>query len=110
MDSKEILSSMLPELRRGVMVLCVLGKLREPMYGYDLTDKFSAGGLKLESNTVYPLLRRLESQGLLESRWDTDGVKPRKYYNTTELGCEVYKSLKEHWISLTESVNNILED
>ena len=64
----------------------------------------------MEANTLYPLLRRLEKQGLLKSEWETAGAKPRKYYVRTELGEAVYQKLKAHWQKLTKTWKNCWED
>jgi len=108
MDKNEIISGFILELRRGTVILCVLAKLKEPTYGYSLIQELSDTGVAIEANTLYPLLRRLEGQGLLESFWNTEGAKPRKYYATTALGKEVLSALKEHWKSQTESMNKLL--
>ena len=110
MGKGELISGLLLELRRGTVVLCVLAKLRRPAYGYNLVSDLANSGVAVEANTLYPLLRRLESQGLLESAWNTDTAKPRKYYATTVFGMEVLLELKMHWHNAVRSVNNILED
>ena len=68
------------ELRRGVIVLATLSQLRVPHYGYALRQALAEGGMPIEEGTLYPLLRRLESQGLLTSEWRTDEGAPRRYY------------------------------
>ena len=67
MDKDDLVSGFLLELRRGMVILCVLAKLRRPAYGYQLITDLAETGLPVEANTLYPLLRRLEGQGLLES-------------------------------------------
>lgn len=110
MEKDELVSGFLLELRRGTVILCVLAKLKEPTYGYSLIADLSDTGIAIEANTLYPLLRRLEGQGLLESSWNTEGAKPRKYYATTAFGKEVLSALKSHWQSAVQSMNKILED
>ena len=110
MNKAELLSGFILELRRGTVILCVLAKLKEPTYGYNLIADMSATGISIEANTLYPLLRRLEGQGLLKSSWNTQGAKPRKYYVTTDLGKEISADLKKHWQSTVESMNKILEE
>ena len=88
MGKEEILSGLILELRRGTIVLCVLAKLHQPMYGYALVRALSESGVRTEANTLYPLMRRLESQGVLHSSWQVEGSKPRKYYHVTPLGRE----------------------
>ncbi|HJD24158.1 MAG TPA: PadR family transcriptional regulator [Firmicutes bacterium] len=109
MESKEPLSGLLLELRRGTVVLSVLSQLGQPMYGYHLVRILSEGGVPIEANTLYPLLRRLESQGLLQSVWETGGAKPRKYYVITKEGRAVYGELRAHWAELVQRVNALLE-
>lgn len=98
MDNDERLSSVLQEMRRGTSILYILGKLRHSEYGYNLSTELPETGIPIEAGTLYPLLRRLESQGLLESSWNTtEGAKPRKYYATTDFGKKVPAELKTHW-------------
>jgi len=110
MGKSEIISSFILELRRGTVVLCVLAKLQEPTYGYSLISELADTGIAIEANTLYPLLRRLESQGLLASTWNTGGAKPRKYYQITDFGQEVLSALKEHWKLTVSSMNKVLEE
>lgn len=110
MNKDDILSGLILELRRGTVVLCVLAKLRQPAYGYNLVSDLADSGITVEANTLYPLLRRLESQKLLESAWNTDAAKPRKYYRTTNFGQEILLALMEHWMDAVRSVNTILEE
>lgn len=106
----ELLAGLLLELRRGTLILCVLAKLKKPAYGYDLISKLAEAGISIEANTLYPLLRRLESQGLLASEWNTEGAKPRKYYRTTEYGSEILTALEKHWRTTVQSMERILEE
>jgi len=108
-DKKELIANFSQELRRGMLILCVLANLKEPTYGYSLIEKLSQTGVSIEANTLYPLLRRLEGQELLASIWNTEGAKPRKYYELTEFGKEVLGELKKHWQSTIKSMNEILE-
>jgi DNA-binding PadR family transcriptional regulator len=110
LEKDELLSGFLLELRRGTVILCVLAKLKKPTYGYNLISDLSNTGIVIEANTLYPLLRRLEGQGLLESSWNTEGTKPRKYYTITVFGKEILSVLKIHWQSTVQSMNKILED
>lgn len=74
------------ELRRGTVVLASLLALRSPGYGYALLEQLAQAGIDVEANTLYPLLRRLESQGLLTSEWSTAEARPRKVYRTSPAG------------------------
>jgi len=76
----------LQELRRGTIVLASLMLLRTPGYGYGLLEQLASAGFPTDANTLYPLLRRLEKQGCLESEWNTDEARPRKFYRTSEAG------------------------
>ena len=78
----ELLASHLQELRRGTVVLACLLILRRPDYGYALLDRLERGGFAVDANTLYPLLRRLEKQGLLTSDWNTEESRPRKFRST----------------------------
>lgn len=105
----EILTSLTSELRRGTIVLSVLSQLGEPRYGYTLVKSLEEQGVAVDTNTLYPLLRRLEKQELLTSEWETDAGKPRKYYKRTSFGDEVYRKLKEQWTDMTESMAKLLQ-
>ena len=105
----DIVSSMVLELRRGTLVMLVLSQLREPAYGYALVKSLADHGIPIEANTLYPLMRRLESQGLLASVWDNGGSKPRKYYRTTDEGLRVLREVEAQWRVLCGGVDNLLE-
>ncbi|WP_045743699.1 MULTISPECIES: PadR family transcriptional regulator [Actinoplanes] len=98
------LSSHLQELRRGTVVVASLTVLRTPGYGYSLLETLSAAGFEVEANTLYPLLRRLETQGLLTSSWNTDEARPRKFYRTTEQGDAIAGALRDEWSRLDHAV------
>lgn len=108
LDNNEIVSGLILELRRGTLIMLVLSQLKEPMYGYSLVKMLNESGIVIEANTLYPLMRRLESQGLLVSEWDTGESKPRKYYRITENGLDVYEKIKKHWFDFSNSINNLL--
>lgn len=105
---KEILSNLIPELKRGTTVLSVLSQLSKHVYGYSLVQELMEKGIEIEANTLYPLLRRLEKQGLLQSEWETATGKPRKYYVRTELGTRVYEALRKEWDDMVNRVNELL--
>jgi PadR family transcriptional regulator PadR len=85
------------ELRRGCLTLAVLAQLRSEHYGYTLRKALADLGLDIDEGTLYPLLRRLESQGLLESRWRLEESRPRRYYIISPAGQEVLAALKQEW-------------
>lgn len=109
MNNDEIISGMILELRRGTLILLVLSQLQKPMYGYNLVKNLQLKEIPIEANTLYPLMRRLESQGLLVSQWETSGAKPRKYYAITETGQMVFEKVKEYWNTFSDNVNELLE-
>lgn len=97
------------ELRRGTVVLSVLSQLQQPQYGYSLVEQLKAKGFPVEAGTLYPLLRRLESQHLLKSIWETDGAKPRKYYGLTDSGVRMLQQLSQEWQAVTQSMIGLLK-
>ncbi len=96
------------ELRRGTLVLAALSQLRSPQYGYSLMQDLADCGLEVEQGTLYPLLRRLDEQGLLESNWNVEGSRPRKYYQLSTDGTEVLETLSIQWRSLIEALNKLI--
>ncbi|MHC4955887.1 MAG: PadR family transcriptional regulator [Planctomycetota bacterium] len=96
------------ELRRGIVQVAALALLRERMHGYQLVKVLAEAGIETEEGTLYPLLRRLETQGLLTSQWDTAGARPRKYYLLSEAGHSALPLLEETWRRINSSVNSIL--
>lgn len=110
MDKQTILAGLAQELKRGTIVLCTLDRLQTPMYGYALVTELNDFGIEVDTNTLYPLLRRLEGQGLLESSWETGAAKPRKYYSDTPLGLAVYGELKALWRQATENMDRMMDN
>jgi len=96
------------ELRRGVIVLAVLSQLDEEQYGYSLLKRLSDQGLELDQGTLYPLLRRLESQGLLESVWKLEEARPRRYYIISQAGKEILPQLKQEWAGIVSMMDKML--
>ena len=109
-DVKAIVTGMEQELRRGTMTLCVLSRLKAPKYGYALVEELAAAGLAIEPGTLYPLLRRLEAQGLLTSEWETSGAKPRKYYVRSAQGETVYGLLCGEWDAMTQCIDRLIHE
>ncbi|WP_055106258.1 PadR family transcriptional regulator [Paenibacillus ihumii] len=108
-DIQEVVNGLLQELRRGTIIIGVLSQLSEPQYGYSLVMILEEKGMAIDPGTLYPLLRRLEKQGLLESEWDTTESRPRKYYRRSELGTEVYRQLCSDWREMNRSVESLLD-
>lgn len=96
------------ELHRGAVVLAVLARLTVEQYGYSLRERLSAAGLEVPEGTLYPLLRRLEQQGLLESRWQLGEGRPRRYYRTSQGGRAAVVELEHEWRSLVDAMNRVL--
>ena len=107
MSEKDLLQSFITELRRGSLTLAVLGLLKKPHYGYLLLQGMQDKGITIEANTLYPLLRRLESQGLLLSQWDTSESRPRKYYLISDYGLIIYHELLKEFDRMQVSINEI---
>jgi PadR family transcriptional regulator PadR len=100
-------NAQLQELRRGTAVLACLLMLRTPQYGYALLEQLAEAGIPVEGNTLYPLLRRLEAQGLLISEWNTDESRPRKFYRTSVAGDSLATVLLDDWKTLQTSIDRI---
>ncbi len=98
------------ELRRGILVLAALSQLEEEKYGYSLISSLAEKGLDIEQGTLYPLLRRLEDQGLLNSEWNTEGSRPRRYYQISSKGSQVLGNLTEEWRNMTDVMEKLLAD
>lgn len=107
-DAKENREVGLVELRRGVLVLAVLSQLRQRQYGYSLRQALAGGGMPVEEGTLYPLLRRLESQGLLASEWDTGTAPPRRYYRLNAEGRHALAELTDAWRAQVDAINGFL--
>jgi PadR family transcriptional regulator PadR len=96
------------ELRRGCLVMAVLGQLRTEHYGYTLRTELANRGLEIDEGTLYPLLRRLESQGLLVSEWREEDKRNKRFYRLSPEGKGVLKELLTEWQSINASVNRIV--
>lgn len=110
-EEKDLMNSMQMELRRGTLVLSVLSQMKSPKYGYALVQSLEDKGVSIDPDTLYPLLRRLEKQGLLQSNWEMGGSKPRKYYQRTDYGTQIYNELKNQWKQMISGIEKlIMED
>lgn len=96
------------ELRRGALVLAALACLQEPKYGYSLIDELTQRGLQIDQGTLYPLLRRLEEQGLLQSEWKLEGSRPRRYYLISPQGKELLFELSKDWRQIVAVMEDLL--
>ena len=107
---EKLLKNLYAELKKGSIVLVVLAKLHNQHYGYSLVQTLSDDHFAIDQNTLYPLLRRLEEQGLLNSSWEVVDPRPRKYYEISPLGKEVYLALKETYLKNTNIINNLIKE
>ena len=98
------------ELRRGVVVLATLSQLHTPRYGYELRQALADKGMPIEEGTLYPLLRRLETQGLLKSEWKIEDGPPRRYYSLNADGQQLLKKLTESWQGMNDAMNRLLKE
>jgi DNA-binding PadR family transcriptional regulator len=96
------------ELRRGVIVLAVMSRLDQEQYGYSLIKSLAEAGLEIDQGTLYPLLRRLEGQGLLQSAWRVETDRPRRYYVLSEEGRQLLPRLKEEWNTIVSIMGKLL--
>ncbi len=106
----ELISSLIVELRRGTLIISVLSQLNHPEYGYSLVQKMDEKNAAIDAGTLYPLLRRLEKQGLLTSEWDTSESRPRKFYVLSDDGKMVYRRLKSEWKSLSAQLEELMRE
>jgi PadR family transcriptional regulator PadR len=98
------------ELRRGVVVLAVLSQLRQAQYGYSLRQALAASGMPIEEGTLYPLLRRLEGQGVLASDWRLEEGPPRRYYRLNAAGEALLAALTTSWRDLNAVMDHLLSE
>ncbi len=103
----ESLAGHLQELRRGTIVMAALATLSRPTYGYALLETLAESGFAVDGNTLYPLLRRLEKQGLLTSEWNTEESRPRKFYRVSQDGEALLEQLLAEWQALHKSIENL---
>ena len=97
------------ELRRGSLILAVLGALREERYGYTLRQVLDDAGLPIDEGALYPLLRRLEAQGLLTSEWREEAKRNKRFYRLSADGEELLAQLLREWNAISESILRLTE-
>jgi PadR family transcriptional regulator, regulatory protein PadR len=107
-EREELLNSLVLELRRGAVIIAVLSQLEKQQYGYSLVQILEEKGFAVDPGTLYPLLRRLEKQGLLESSWNTNESRPRKYYRLSAEGGAIYNQLCAEWRSLAQRMAHLI--
>ena len=96
------------ELRRGCLTLAALAQLRQEHYGYTLRKALAEHGLEIDESTLYPLLRRLEAQGLLTSEWREEEKRNKRFYRLSSDGEQIFAELLEEWQAINTSINSIL--
>jgi PadR family transcriptional regulator, regulatory protein PadR len=105
----ELFESLRMELRRGCLILAVLTQLQTEHYGYTLRKALAGQGLAIEESTLYPLLRRLETQGLLTSVWREEEKRNKRFYRLSAAGAEIQAQLLTEWNGINDSLHRILE-
>jgi PadR family transcriptional regulator, regulatory protein PadR len=108
--SSESFDNLRLELRRGGLVVAVLAALHSEQYGYTLRRVMADHGMEIDEGTLYPLLRRLESQGLLKSKWREEQKRNKRFYQLTAAGKQILEQLLTEWRSMDSSINSILKE
>ena len=106
----EKLDRLVMEVRRGALILAVLLALREPHYGYSLRKGLAAKGLDIDEGTLYPLLRRLEDQGLLRSEWQQEEGRKRRFYQIDAGGEIALAQMQSEWQNLNDVIGQLAEN
>jgi len=107
-DNHERFENLRLELRRGCLSLAVLSQLKTERYGYTLRKALNEQGMEIDEGTLYPLLRRLESHGLLTSEWREEEKRNKRFYRLSPDGKQVLKQLAAEWQNINKSLNGIL--
>ena len=108
-SSADVLENLRSELRRGSVIVAVLEQLRTEQYGYTLRKSLEKHNLMMEEGTLYPLLRRLESQGLLVSEWREQDKRNKRFYRLSQQGELILTQLLLDWEELNSALNSILK-
>ena len=98
------------EVRRGCLALAVLAELRAEQYGYTLRQSLQRQGLSVEQGTLYPLLQRLETQGLLQSEWRREGRRQKRFYRLSPAGIAMLDLMQREWREISRTIDRILEE
>src|SRR5450755_3095440 len=106
----EVLENLRLELRRGCLIVAVLAELRSEQYGYTLRKSLADNGLVIDEGTLYPLLRRLETQGLLASEWREQDKRNKRFYRLSPQGEYILAQLMLDWESMNSALDGILKD
>ena len=106
----DIIEAMRLELRRGTLILAVLGALRSEKYGYTLRADLAGQGIEIDEGALYPMLRRLETQGLLTSEWREDAKRQKRFYRLSEDGAAALAQLSNEWRVMNRALESILKE
>jgi DNA-binding PadR family transcriptional regulator len=109
MDTIQTIDNLILEMRRGIIVLAVLSQCDQEQYGYSLMKSLADKGLEIDQGTLYPLLRRLETQGLLNSSWRIEDARPRRYYGLSPQGKQLLPRLVKEWESMVQMMQRMLD-
>ena len=109
-EASEVFENLRLELRRGCLILAVLAALRSEQYGYTLRKVLAEHGMEIDEGTLYPLLRRLESQGLLTSQWREEDKRKKRFYRLSPEGKQILEQLLIEWQGIDSSLNEILKE
>jgi len=109
-ETSELFENLKLELRRGCLTLAVLTQLRTERYGYNLRKALADDGLEIDEGTLYPLLRRLESQGLLVSQWREEDKRNKRFYRLSPEGEQILNQLLGEWQRINASLSKILQE
>jgi PadR family transcriptional regulator, regulatory protein PadR len=108
--SPEVFENLKLELRRGCLIVAVLAQLRTEQYGYTLRKSLADDGLEIDEGTLYPLLRRLETQGLLVSQWREEEKRNKRFYRLSPAGEQILGQLLDEWQRINTSIGKILQE
>ena len=108
--SSELFENLRLELRRGCLIVAVLAQLRTEQYGYTLRKALADDGLAIDEGTLYPLLRRLETQGLLVSQWREEEKRNKRLYRLSPEGEQILGQLLDEWKNINASLDRILQE
>lgn len=108
-QNSEVFENLRLELRRGCLILAVLAALRTEQYGYTLRKSLAERGMEIDEGTLYPLLRRLESQGLLTSQWREEDKRNKRFYRLSPEGKLILKQLLQEWRGIDSALKEVVE-
>ena len=110
LETSELFETLRMELRRGSLTLAAIAALREEQYGYSLRKALAEQGMEIDEGTLYPLLRRLEAQGLLTSEWREAEKRNKRFYRLSQAGEAMLAALWDEWRSIDDSLKGILKE